>query len=174
MLAQNDVFFVATSPFLGDKRSSYGQSLSFVIRHINPATDVNVTNGFGDVIASDIGDVILTGSYTNFSLVTNISVVADGRKHSLSVSLKLYHVKTMDDNATCDYIALSKCIQIICTLFLALCFILLWQWLSINVVGRPERDYSSVHPLSNSISQLWVKKIVVFYVGNKRYCTCVH
>ena len=90
MLAQNDVFFVATSPFLGDKRSSYGQSLSFVIRLVDPAMDVNVTTGggFGDVIARDTGDVILTGRYTNFTLVTNISVVGDGRKHSLSVNYR--------------------------------------------------------------------------------------
>ena len=94
MLARNDVFFVATSPFLGDKRSSYGQSLSFVIRLLDPAMDVNVTtgSGFGDVIARDTGDVILTGRYTNFTIVANISVVGDGRKHSLSVSMRLYYV----------------------------------------------------------------------------------
>ena len=93
-LVQNDVFFVATSPFLGNKHSSYGQSLSFVIRLTEPALGINITteSDMGDVIDRETGDVILMGSYTSFTLVTNISVLADGKKYNYSVSLKPCHV----------------------------------------------------------------------------------
>ncbi|KAI0234308.1 hypothetical protein LSAT2_015485 [Lamellibrachia satsuma] len=97
-LVQNDVFFVATSPFLGNKHSSYGQSLSFVIRLTEPALGINITTGsdMEDVINRETGDVVLMGSYTSFTLVTNISVLADGKKHNYSIHLVEtdWHVNT--------------------------------------------------------------------------------
>ena len=82
------MFFVATQPFLGNKRGSYGQSLSFVIRLTDPTSEVDVRseNKTWNVIDRETGDIVLVGRYTSFTLVANITVVADGKKHSFTVS----------------------------------------------------------------------------------------
>ncbi|KAK2155671.1 hypothetical protein NP493_2054g00001 [Ridgeia piscesae] len=88
ILAEKDVFFVATQPFLGNKHGSYGQSFSFVIQLTDPTSEVDVMseNNTWNAIDRETGDIVLVGRYTRFTLVANISDVADGKKHSFTVS----------------------------------------------------------------------------------------
>ena len=52
----------------------------------------------------------------------------------------------------CDYIVPCKCIQIIWTIFLALCFYFTLTIVITNIAGGPLSDCSSVHLCSNPIS----------------------
>jgi len=62
------MYFVATSPFLGDKRSAYGRYMRFALSTLNitgaPADDVT-TDSPGD-------DVIIRGFHVDFSLVARL------------------------------------------------------------------------------------------------------
>jgi len=61
------LYFVATSHFLGDKRTAYGRYLQFALSTFNAsaATYPVVTQAPGD-------DVIIRGHYVDFSLVARL------------------------------------------------------------------------------------------------------
>ena len=62
------MYFVATPPFLGDKRTAYGRHIRFALSTLNingaPADDVT-TDSPGD-------DVIIRGFHVDFSLVARL------------------------------------------------------------------------------------------------------
>jgi len=61
------LYFVATSAFLGDKRTAYGRSLHFALSTFNDSAPVD------DVITFDPGDdVIIRGYHVDFSLVARL------------------------------------------------------------------------------------------------------
>ena len=63
---RDKLYFMATSPFLGDKRGSYGQNISLTLAISLPEVDANTTI---DYINDTSGDVILVGNWTTYTLV---------------------------------------------------------------------------------------------------------
>jgi len=59
-----------------------------VIQLTDPTSEVDVMseNNTWNAIDRETGDIVLVGRYTRFTLVANISDVADGKKHSFTVS----------------------------------------------------------------------------------------
>ena len=82
------LYFVATSPFLGDKRTAYGRNIQFVLSTLNitnkPANDVTMA------IPGD--DVIIRGLHVDFSLVARLPYLPspNGTNYTVILSVCLY------------------------------------------------------------------------------------
>ena len=83
-LASEHIYFSATPAFLGDKTGAYGQPLTFAIRSLPAIQSDNVTREYG--VERDGGDIILEGALTPFTLVSNLSLPMDERRHNFTVS----------------------------------------------------------------------------------------
>ncbi|XP_023930665.1 laminin-like protein lam-2 [Lingula anatina] len=76
-----DIYFSATPKYLGDKRGAYGQTFSVDLSSSTLDSPVNSTTG----------DVVLTGAYTDFVLVTNLPSMPGSVRTSYQVVLHQSH-----------------------------------------------------------------------------------
>jgi hypothetical protein len=98
-LAFEFIYFKAAEAYLGNKRAAYGQNFSFSLAQRVPEGQFSTPYA-----RNPAGDIIIEGTYTNFSLVANLPTLPTQAITTYNVSQPLYH----NSFTTCSCFSMSS------------------------------------------------------------------